>query len=79
MSLRQKHEYSWLLRISAYCLKGYGYFLFGLTITCLLATILGLFPIVQSVLAIAGAWILRILGTLVALTAAGVVFESVRN
>lgn len=79
MSIRRKYEYGWLFRVSLGFLKSYGYFLFGLTVACLLATTLGFFPVVQSILTLTGEWIVRILGISVALTATGVIFESLRN
>jgi hypothetical protein len=79
MSLHRKSDYGWLFNISSQSLKGYGFFLFGLTMTCLLATILGLFPVVQALLTLIGTWIIRILGILVALVATGAIWESFRN
>lgn len=79
MTLHHNDQHGWLLRNSLRFLKGYGYFLLGLTAACLLATILGCFPMAQSVLAVIGTWIIRILGILVTLTATGAVFESLRN
>ncbi len=79
MSLRRKSEYGVLFRVSVRLLKGCGYFLFGLTIACLLAAILGFFPVVQAILTVTGTWIIRILGISVALAATGAVCESLRS
>jgi hypothetical protein len=78
MKANQANNFGWLFKVSVHLLKYYGYFFTGLLSACLLAAILGVFPVMQVVLEIAGEWILRIFGVLLALTMMAIVYESLR-
>lgn len=78
MKSNQVNNYNWLFKVSVRCLKYYGYFFLGLVSACLLTSILGIFPIMQLIFEIAGEWILRMFGVVLALTLTATIYESLR-
>ena len=78
MKTNQTTSHGWALKVLLRLLKYYGYFLIGLTATCVLSVILGFFPIVFEVLFYTGSFLLRLLGVLIALVMTSAVFESLR-
>jgi hypothetical protein len=72
-------RYGWLFQISTGLCQYYGFFLVSLASVCMLATVLGGFPLVAFLWSAIGVWLVRFLVFFSLVLVMSIVFESWRN
>jgi uncharacterized membrane protein len=77
--MMQANDYSWLFKLTCRVLKYFLLFLVGISVTYLLATVLGALHLVLPILPFIGDLILRLALFILGLIATAVIFESLRH